>query len=164
MDTSNNPYAPPTAEVSDLKTLEVSPPLWNPNAAASWSLLFSPVFGAVLHMLNWQAMGQPEKAATSKKWAIGTAVFLLIIPIMIVMLPDSRGADAVSRIVGFGLLIAWYYSIGKSQNATVLARYGSGYERKGWAKPLLLAVAVLIGYMLVAGLVGFLAAMLLGRA
>ena len=51
-----NPYAPPKAEVADVGRTEVAPALWNPNAAASWSLLFSPAFGAFLHMKNWQAL------------------------------------------------------------------------------------------------------------
>lgn len=32
--------------------------LWNPNAAANWSLLFTPLFGAYLHMLNWRSLGE----------------------------------------------------------------------------------------------------------
>lgn len=46
-----NRYAPPVAN------LEVEPetslPLWNPNAAANWCLLFTPSFGSWLHMKNW---------------------------------------------------------------------------------------------------------------
>jgi hypothetical protein len=62
----DNPYAPPKAAVEDVVTFEPSPALWNPNAAASWSLLFTPIFGSLLHMKNWQAMGNREKAASSK--------------------------------------------------------------------------------------------------
>ena len=47
-----NPYAPPTARVDDVATGDAAPALWNPNAAANWSLLFSPAFGAWLHMKN----------------------------------------------------------------------------------------------------------------
>ena len=32
---------------------EASNALWNPNTAANWSFLFSPLFGAYLHALNW---------------------------------------------------------------------------------------------------------------
>ena len=60
-----NPYAPPTAAVADIGTATAAPrpPLWNPGAAASWSLLLSPVFGAILHMKNWQAMGEQTAGA-----------------------------------------------------------------------------------------------------
>ena len=36
---SANPYAPPKAQVSDVAAEGAAPPIWNPNAAASWSLI-----------------------------------------------------------------------------------------------------------------------------
>jgi hypothetical protein len=45
---------------------DAAPALWNPNAAANWSLLFSPMFGAWLHMKNWAALGEPERAAARR--------------------------------------------------------------------------------------------------
>ena len=63
---STNPYAPPKAVVADIAPRQDSPPLWNPNAAANWSLLLSPAFGAFLHMKNWEELGEPAKAAASK--------------------------------------------------------------------------------------------------
>lgn len=42
--------------------------LWNPWAAAGWSLLFSPAFGAWLHAANWHALGRPDKAAAARRW------------------------------------------------------------------------------------------------
>ncbi len=163
-----NPYAPPLAAVADIGTGTSTsagtpcPPLWNPGAAASWSLLFSPLFGAILHMKNWQAMGEPEKAAASKTWAIVTAAFLVLSILLVVALPESKGADRLGRVGGFALLIAWYYSLGKSQRAVVIARYGKHYPRKGWAKPLGLAVAAMLAFVLVATAVGLAAAVLSG--
>ena len=60
MDPSDKRYAPPTAHVDDVHAARqsaVAPPLWNPGAAMAWSLLFSPIFGAFVHMKNWQALG-----------------------------------------------------------------------------------------------------------
>ena len=42
--------------------------LWNPNAAANWSLLFTPAFGAYLHAQNWRAMGEQDRASASMRW------------------------------------------------------------------------------------------------
>lgn len=161
---NENPYAPPTAAVADIGTTTASqrPPLWNPGAAATWSLLFSPVFGSILHMKNWQAMGEPQKAATSKSWALATAAVLVVSIVLSVALPDSKGVDLLSRLASFVLLIAWYYAIGKSQGSLVMARYGKDYPRKGWAKPLGLAVAALFGFSVVAMLMGLIAGMLIG--
>jgi len=157
---SVNPYAPPSAEIADVAVHEASPALWNPNAAACWSLIFSPVFGGILHMKNWQAMGRPEEAASSRNWVIGTLLVLVATIVMAVVLPDSKFMDLLSRFFGFGTLIAWYYAIGKSQNAAVLARYGKDYARKGWGKPLSLAVLALIGFLVLAVIIGGAAAAL----
>jgi len=149
-----NLYAPPQAEVSDVITHEQAPPLWNPNAAASWSLLFSPIFGAYLHMRNWQALGQAEKAASSKKWMYGNIAFFVIVVLLSLVAPQSKALDLLGRGGGIGLLVAWYYSIGKSQQAYVLAHFGKTYTRRGWALPLLAALGILFAFVFS---VGFLA-------
>jgi hypothetical protein len=144
-----NPYAPPRAQVADIDELasgESAPALWNPNAAASWSLLFTPIFGAYLHMRNWQALGQPEKAASSKNWIIGSLVCVLLLVIVPLFLPDSKGVDALGRVFGFALLITWYYAMGKSQQAFVLGKFGKTYPRRGWSRPLLAAVGGVIAF------------------
>ena len=42
-------------------------PIWNPNAAANWSLIFTPAFGAYIQMLNWQRLGQePRLSGTNR--------------------------------------------------------------------------------------------------
>lgn len=155
--TDFNPYAPPTAEVADVQPpVQASPPLWNPNAAASWSLLLTPVFGSVVQMKNWQALGETRRAAASKAWAIGSLAFFVVMAVVGGLLADSRALDAVTRLLGFLLLIVWYYANGKSQQAYVLGKFGTGYPRKGWGKPLLLAVLALVGFIVAMGLLGFL--------
>jgi hypothetical protein len=151
-----NPYAPPQADVDPVApATAVSPPLWNPNAAASWSLLFTPVFGAILHMKNWEALGEPQKAAGARSWAIGTVIFLFALAIVSGILGDSKALDSLSRIAGLVVLVAWYYASGKSQQNYVLARFGKNYPRRGWAKPLLFALLAVVGFVVVLGVIGF---------
>lgn len=121
--------------------VEPPPSLWNPTAAGCWSLVFSPIFGAYLHMKNWQALGQMEQATKSKNWAIGSLAFLAFLS---VALPDTKEGDVFLRLAGFALLVGWYYAIGKSQQTYIAARYGKGYPRRGWTKPLLAALLVFI--------------------
>ncbi|MDQ6685874.1 MAG: hypothetical protein M3Z16_12205 [Pseudomonadota bacterium] len=142
-----NPYAPPKAEVDDVVSAEPSPPLWNPNAAASWSLVFSPAFGAFLHMKNWQALGEPRKAASSKAWFIASIAVLIGSTLLAAFLPDSMRFDRLSRIFGLVLLLSWYFSSGKEQVAVVKSRFGKTYLRRGWTKPLLIALGVFIGFI-----------------
>ena len=160
-----NPYSPPQSSVDHSAPLENSPALWNPNAAASWSLLFTPIFGAWLHMKNWQAMGEHEKSASSKKWIIVNVIVLVLSVLIAVIAPDSRAADGITRLIAFVLLISWYYASGREQTKYVIGRYGERYRRKGWMKPLLCGVLGLIGFIALAGVIGLImGAMLYGNA
>jgi hypothetical protein len=153
--TQQNPYAPPMAEVADVAApTEAAPPLWNPAAAASWSLLFSPIFGAFLHMRNWQALGQPDKAAKSKTWIVATIVFLIVASLAPILIPSSA-LDALGRFGGLGILIAWYYALGKSQQAFVAGRFGKSYPRRGWLKPILAALGVVFAFFRVVFFIAF---------
>ena len=160
-----NPYAPPKSEVDDVVRLgTAAPPLWNPGAAASWSLLFSPIFGATLHMKNWQALGEPEKAAGARLWIWASLAVFVLLAIASVLVENEKGMDAASRAAALGLLLAWYAANARHQTAYVTARFGKGYPRRGWAKPLLLAVLALVGFVVAMGLVGFVVGMVFGGA
>ena len=161
---AQNPYAPPKAVVGDVFDGEVAPALWNPTAAGSWSILFSPIFGAYLHMLNWRALGQPEKAAASKRWVVGSIAFIVAITVASVFMPESRGFEMLARFGGLALLIVWYYTLGKSQQTYVAARFGSNYPRRGWSVPLLSAFGIFIGLMVVVFVVAMVAAIVTGAA
>lgn len=153
---SSNPYAPPQSEVSDVPAEVASrPALWNPWSAVLWSILFSPAFGAFLHMKNWQALGQPAKAQTQKNWFIGVLAALIVLTMASVLVPESKVLDLLSKIGSLAMLLSWYYSSAKAQRALVLARFGQDYPRKGWLKPILAVLGVFIGLMVVAGIVGF---------
>jgi hypothetical protein len=161
---AHNPYAPPNAVVGDVVNAEAAPALWNPTAAGCWSILFSPIFGAYLHMLNWKALGQPEKAAASKKWVIGSIAFSVALILVTLVMPESKSLDAVGRLGGLVLLIVWYYAIGKSQQSYVAAQFGKHYPRRSWTVPLLTALGILIGVMVVAFVVAMVAAIVSGAA
>jgi hypothetical protein len=146
----HNPYAPPLAEVADVATGEAAPALWNPNAASSWSLLFSPIFGAYLHMKNWQALGRPEKAAQCKNWVVGLIGFFVLAAVAPFLIKNVALVEGLGRFGGFALLITWYYSIGKSQQTYVFGRFGKTYPRRGWTMPLLAGVGIFAAFIAVA--------------
>lgn len=153
----HNPYAPPQAVVDEAgrsAQAAPAPALWNPNAAAAWSLLLTPAFGAFLHMKNWQALGEPEKAEASRKWVIGVIVAMFVLTIIAVLLPESKGMDSALRGGGIGLLVGWYISSAKAQVALVLARHGKAYPRRGWLVPLLLGLAAIVGFVVALGVLG----------
>ena len=142
-------YAPPKSDVEGQTAEDLSPPLWNPNAAAVWSLLFTPIFGIWLHMFNWRALGETERAESAKTWLMLTALLIVGTLIGGVLMPFS-GLLSVSRFGSFGLLLAWYFASARPQARWVAERYGNRYRRRGWGQPLLGAVILIIG-----GSVGF---------
>jgi hypothetical protein len=122
---------------------EVPPPpagprLWNPNAAALWGLLLSPVFSAVLHLMNWQALGEAEKAHEAKQWVIALVAVMLGSTLVLVFWPESQLLDTLSRAVGVALLVAWYYGAGK---ATARARH----RRRAWPRCMAAATRAVAG-------------------
>lgn len=132
-----NPYAPPEANVEDVALVRPkveAPALWNPNAAANWSLLFTPAFGAWLHMKNWQALGNEKKAKSAHVWVCVSVLFLVLMSIADVAAVSSGDASP-ARIFAFPLLIGWYFASGRGQAKFVKKHYGDNYPRKGWLKP-----------------------------
>jgi hypothetical protein len=151
---TTNPYAPPTAVVADAPQTETAPAIWNPNAAANWSLLFSPAFGAFLHMRNWHALGELQLEAMAKRWFIAALCMLALYIVLGLALAGFKGVDAVTRTLAFGFLLVWYFSTARSQAKYVKEKFGKSYPRKSWGKPLLIAVVAVAGYILAAFLIG----------
>jgi hypothetical protein len=65
------------------------------------------------------------------------------------VLPESKELDRFTRAVGMGLLIAWYITSARTQQNLVKERFGKNYERRGWAKPIGLAVLAMGGLFIV---------------
>ena len=131
-----NPYAPPNADFAE-PLPEDAPPIWNPNAAAGWSLLFSPVFGSFLHMKNWQALGRPDKARQSMWWAILVLLTLLLTLAWRLVTPDREFGQKIGDLVNITLLALWYFASGREQVQTV--KRFTDYEKRGWGIPLIVA-------------------------
>ena len=134
---------PPVPEAA--QTSAVRPRLWNPNAAANWSLLFSPIFGALLHAANWRALGKPERATPDIVWAWAGVAFLAL-NLASLALPESATSNKVLQFGGIGLLVGWYFGQGRAQAKYVKETYGDEYDRRGWGRPLLGAVACSLAY------------------
>lgn len=156
---SLNPFAPPESDLTTMSIEKQAPPLWNANAAACWSLLFSPAFGAYLHMRNWQALGDDSKAAAAKTWMIVSIVMMLAAAMLAVLFARAKGVSAAVNIFGLGLLISWYVVGARAQVADIKERFGDNYPRKGWGKPLGVAALAIIAYFVAMIIMGALVAM-----
>lgn len=141
------------------KSSDVPPALWNPNAAACWSLLFSPAFGAFIHARNAEVLGRIDEAKSNKVWyyvSLGYIAFVLV-SMFIPAIPD-----VVFRGAAIGLLVGWYSSLGKNQIRYVKNTLQNGYQRKSWSKPLLIAFGCLGGFLAAVVTFGAIAASIFG--
>ena len=118
------------------------PALWNPNAAAAWSLLFTPVFGAVLHMRNARTMGDKRLRKLNKWFLIGFVLSMPLAEIAIICYSLLFDRNAVFFILLMFLIVffVWYIAAGCRQADLLKEQYGPNYPRKPWFKVLLLGV------------------------
>lgn len=129
--------------------------IWNPNAAANWSLIFTPAFGSYLQMRNWHALQEPEKARSARAW-FNTSLFILFANLFVGMaMGDAKLADGFSRLVLFGYLFTWYFLSGRAQGRYVKEKFGKDYPRRPWGRALLYAVGAVLAYFAIAIAVGF---------
>lgn len=69
-------------------------------------------------------------------------------------------SDGAIRFIGLIILLAWYFSTGRKQARFVKEHYGDTYPKKPWGKPLLIAFACFIGFMIACAAVAFAAALI----
>ena len=128
--------------------------IWNPNAASSWSLLFTPAFGSYLHASNWRALGEEQRANAAMRWFHFSLFMLVILIFIAVGTEDAERAQSTSRILALLYLFIWYFSAGKSQAKYVKEKFGDSYQRRSWGKPLLVGLLSYLGYAFLAVMVG----------
>ena len=139
--------APPDhAEAAETRTTARPRPIWNPNAACSWSLLFSPAFGAYIQSLNWTTLNEPVRARSAKVWFLVS----LLMTTMLSLLPLAGVGQQEARYLALLYLLIWYFAAGRPQARYVKEKYGRDYPRKAWGKPLLIAIALFLAYVVIA--------------
>ncbi len=146
MSSPTNPYQSPslsdaTQAPGALAGAPVAPPLWNPKAAALWSLLFSWAFGSFLLARNWKALGDNARAKRCMIWFYAFFPFLLAA----ILSPDSSGVASLFRIGGIGIFVAWIYAEQSPQLEYVRKNIGEQYPRKSWLKPIGIASGAAVG-------------------
>lgn len=124
-----------------------SPPaIWNPSAAVGWSLVFTPAFGAYIHMHNWRALGDTRQAAAARRWLLAS-LCVLAIQIVTRAINARLGAEPLLVHPASVLLFAlWYVGAARQQALLVRARFGPAYPRRCWDSVLLGAVAAGTAY------------------
>ena len=118
--------------------------LWNPDVAALLSIPFSPVFGSIIHALNWRRLGQPRRAAIAWTWAAFIIFGVLVVPIFGANLQLGESAiDGYLRLTQFLTLVLWYFGTARTQGKFIVREMHNTYKRESWLIPLCMAVILM---------------------
>lgn len=123
--------------------------LWNPNAAVNWSLLFTPIFGAWIHAINWKRLGNLRESTRSMLWVYASIAFVVLLTGYVLV---SSGSVAN----GFYILptIAWYLVNGVKQ-PTYVKNNGIKYTKESWTIPILAGFMALGCYYILVFILAF---------
>jgi hypothetical protein len=123
--------------------------LWNPMAAAWWSLLLTPLFAAILLDHNWRSLGNREKSFWSRVLIL-TAGGALAAGLISAIIPTSAATDKVitglGKIVGI-TLTASCFSIARAQRQFLSEAGRSKYEKRRWGRPIAMGGISLAAYI-----------------
>jgi hypothetical protein len=117
--------------------------LWNPTIAASLSLIFTPVFGALLHCMNAEALGDPRLCRIAWMWLLLALAFTAS-GLYLVTLGDITPVSsfAASALLG-GYTIIWY-SFAANKQTRLVSRLGRMLWRpRSFTLPVLIALTVM---------------------
>jgi hypothetical protein len=91
-------------------------------------------------------LGRTEEAKANRLFFFATLGYMafVLVSIFIPQIPE-----AFYRAAAIGLLVGWYVAVGRKQAQDIKAKWQSAYLRKGWTKPLIIATAFLVGYLVI---------------
>ena len=122
--------------------------LWNPTLTVVFSLVLTPVFGALIQMLNWRILKKDHDAQHSLWWCLAGCVILLGNQVFSALLQDDRVVDTftVSLLVLYGC--SWFLLSGRRQIRYVREHFSRSYGRKSWKAVLPATLAAYVLYVL----------------
>ena len=144
----SNPYSSPENSShlsnSEINNTQPALELWNPEAAACWSLVFTPVFGSIIISKNWRRIGNTEEATYAKNW-----VYISLIAILgSIVLQFTSLAGSIGQFLPIVFLLLWYFCSAKRQ-AKYLKNESVVYQKKSWFRPLAISSPILLtGFLL----------------
>ena len=113
-------------------------PLWNPDVAAALSIVFTPVFGAVIHALNWKTLRDERRASMAWVWA-AVIVIVLAAAALHGIVPGARDVGATFVLVMLVSLAWWYFGAARAQSKFMVNGLKGRYVRASWFTPIWLA-------------------------
>jgi uncharacterized protein YecT (DUF1311 family) len=121
--------------------------IWNPSTVAGLSFVFSPAFGSYLLASNWKALGEPEKAASSKIWFFISLVFLVVLAGLSAVFAGNENSRGIVNGVAIVYFIVWYSLSGRLQVKHVKEMFGKTFAKRSFVKPVLIGSVLLVVYI-----------------
>jgi hypothetical protein len=144
------------SETSTANVAEANAAIWNPVAAACWSLMFTPAFGAYLLMRNWETLGEARQAATARLWFV-FSLGLLVVQLLSGAINQRLGTEShLLAWINLLYLLVWCLGAALPQARLLQMRFGTAYPRKRWDQALLCAVIAGIAYLATRAFLNFL--------
>ena len=114
--------------------------LWNPTAITLWSVPFSPLFGAWLHIHNWTALGEPAKADVARRW-FNALLIVMVFNGVVNAIAERLGSSASpADWISLFVFVLWYASAARPHARAVRERTRANYPRRAWDGALLTGV------------------------
>ena len=123
--------------------------LWSPDKAALFSwFLFTPIFGAIIHAINWGKLGERKKAKYSWLWAIGIfLIFNIAGAFAEAKHYNSDDINKLTALINMPITLLWYFTFGRSQSKYVMNKFKNGYTKNSWLFPFCISI-VTVGSLL----------------
>jgi len=139
METNDNDFVSTSGFSS--KNTEEPICLFNPNPAASWSILLTPIFGAYIVYHNWKVLDEREAQWHSRIWIIGLSVLYFILLFTPWLEDWATGLETVS-------LVLWYLLECRFQVKWIKNRE-IHYVKQSWLEPLSIGVPLTLGILII---------------
>jgi hypothetical protein len=107
-------------------------------------------------MRNWHALGEPERAASARKWFHASLCLLLLQIISRALNERLGGEPLLIHPASLLFLLVWYFGAARQQALLIEARYGAGYRRRAWDGVVIVALIAAAGYALASTLLSLL--------
>lgn len=147
---SQTPADPACSKVEQ-SCCQNEPGLWNPNAAANWSLVFTPIFGATILALNSKLLGDRRSYVHHCYWLVANSIAYAMAMAFSIQASLVDRESFVPLAIYLGSLLLWYFAACRPEVSRVKDYYRSGTTRRGWLIPIIVGV----GGRIVSGLVQF---------
>jgi len=121
--------------------------LWNPTAITLWSVPFSPLFGAYLHIHNWTALGEPAKADAARRWFNALLIIMVFNGLVTAIAERVNASVNPAHFISILVFVLWYWLAAYPHARAVRTRNGGHYLHRSWNSALLTgAVAGFVFY------------------